>query len=82
MPPPRRHGIHYYGVLSAHATLRERVVETAGPSGVVTLRLREAARRMNIALLSPGEEGIERNSSSISGRNGTMNPGCDPKISA
>jgi len=57
VPPPRRHGIHYYGVLSAHAKLRERVIETAGPSGAVALRLWEAARRMNIALPSPGEGG-------------------------
>jgi hypothetical protein len=57
VPPPRRHGIHYYGVVSAHAKLREHVVETAGPSGAVALRLREAARRMNIALLSPEEGG-------------------------
>jgi hypothetical protein len=57
VPPPRRHGIHYYGVVSAHAKLREKVVETAGPSGAVALRLREAARRMNIVPLSPGESG-------------------------
>jgi hypothetical protein len=44
-------------VLSAHAKLREQVVETAGPSGAVALRLREAARRMNIVPLSPGESG-------------------------
>jgi hypothetical protein len=55
VPPPRRHGIHYYGVVSAHAKLREQVVETAGPSGAVALRLREAARRMNIVPLSPQE---------------------------
>jgi hypothetical protein len=58
VPPPRRHGIHYYGVVSAHAKLRDRVVETAGPSGAVALRLREAARRMNIVPLSPGEGGV------------------------
>jgi len=55
VPPPRRHGIHYYGVLSAHAKLREQVVETAGPSGAVALRLREAARRMGIVAVSPEE---------------------------
>jgi hypothetical protein len=57
VPPPRRHGIHYYGVLSAHAKLREKVIESAGPSGAVALRLREAARRMNIVPLSPQERG-------------------------
>ena len=49
----------YYGVLSAHAKLRERVIESAGPSAAVALRLREAARRMNIVPLSP-EEGGDR----------------------
>ena len=44
VPPPRRHGIHYYGVLSAHAKLREKVIESAGPSGVVAIRLREVPR--------------------------------------
>jgi DNA-directed RNA polymerase subunit RPC12/RpoP len=53
VPPPRRHGIHYYGVLSAHAKLRGRVVESAGPSGALALRLREAARRMGITPISP-----------------------------
>ncbi|NIO28918.1 MAG: hypothetical protein GTO29_10255 [Candidatus Latescibacteria bacterium] len=57
VPPPRRHGIHYYGVLSAHAKLRERVIESAGPSGALEARLREAARRMNITPLSPKEGG-------------------------
>ena len=57
VPPPRRHGIHYYGVFSAHAKLRERVTETAGPSGAVAARLREAARRMGITPLSPEAAG-------------------------
>jgi len=35
VPPPRRHGTHYYGVLSAHAKLREKVIASAGPSGTV-----------------------------------------------
>jgi hypothetical protein len=56
MPPPRRHSIHYYGVLSAHAKLRERVIEKAGSSGAVALRLREAAQRINIIPLPPEEE--------------------------
>ncbi len=53
VPPPRRHGLQYYGVLSAHAKLREKVIESAGPSGAVAARLWEAARRMDIAPLSP-----------------------------
>ena len=57
VPPPRRHGIHYYGVLSAHAKLREQVIESAGPSGAVAARLREAARRMDIVPLSPQVSG-------------------------
>jgi hypothetical protein len=53
VPPPRRHATHYYGVLSAHAKLREKVIASAGPSGAVAARLREAARHMEIAPLSP-----------------------------
>jgi hypothetical protein len=52
VPPPRRHSVCYYGVLSAHATLREKVVASAGPSGAVQVRLQEAARRMDIVSLS------------------------------
>jgi hypothetical protein len=57
VPPPRRHVTHYYGVLSAHARLREKVIASAGPSGAVAERLREAARRMDIAPLSPEDSG-------------------------
>ncbi len=57
VPPPRRHGTHYYGVLSAHAKLREKVIESAGPSAAVAARLWEAARRMDIVALTPLEDG-------------------------
>lgn len=49
IPPPRRHSQRYYGVLSSHATLREQVIASAGPSGATALRLQEAARQMDIA---------------------------------
>ena len=44
-------------MLSARAKLREKVIASAGPSGAVAAKLREAARRMDIAPLSPEESG-------------------------
>ena len=52
VPPPGRHSTHYYGVLSSHARLREKVIASAGPSGALGLRLLEAAQKMDIAPLS------------------------------
>jgi len=46
IPPPRQHRLRYYGVLAPHAALREAVIASAGPSGALALRLRQAAEAM------------------------------------
>ena len=49
--------MRYFGVLSSHARLREKVVATAGPGGALELRLREAAHRMDIGKGPVGSSG-------------------------
>lgn len=63
VPPPRRHSTHYYGVLSSHVRLREKVIASAGPSGALEARLCKAARRMDIAPLSQETSGTPAKSS-------------------
>jgi len=63
VPPPRQHAVRYYGVLSSHARLREQVIATAGPGVAQEIRLREAARKMDIAPLSKETSGDPRESS-------------------
>ena len=48
IPPPRTHLVRYFGVLAPNATLRERVIQTAGPSPALLDRLKHAAECMGI----------------------------------
>jgi len=48
IPPPRTHLVRYFGVLAPNATLREQVIQTAGPSSALLDRLKHAAACMGI----------------------------------
>lgn len=48
IPPPRAHQVRYFGALAPNSHLRERAIESAGPSGAIQLRLEEAARKMGL----------------------------------
>jgi hypothetical protein len=49
IPPPRAHQVRYFGVLAPHSHLRERAIESAGPSGAIQTRLEEAAQKMGLS---------------------------------
>jgi hypothetical protein len=49
IPPPRAHQVRYFGVLAPNSHLRERAIESAGPSGAIQARLEEAAQKMGLA---------------------------------
>lgn len=48
IPPPRAHMVRYFGVLAPNSHMRERVIESAGPSGAIQVRLEEAAQKMGL----------------------------------
>jgi hypothetical protein len=48
IPPPRSHLVRYFGVLAPNATLREQVIQSAGPSPALLERLKHAAVCMGI----------------------------------
>lgn len=49
IPPPRRHRIHYMGVLAPNSSMREKVVASAGPSAALFERLCQAQQRMGLS---------------------------------
>jgi len=48
IPPPRAHMVRYFGVLAPNSHMRERAIESAGPSGEIQVRLEEAAQKMGL----------------------------------
>jgi hypothetical protein len=48
IPPPRTHLVRYFGALAPNASLREQVIQTAGPSPALLERLTRAASCMGI----------------------------------
>jgi hypothetical protein len=40
--------VRYFGVLAPNSHMRERVIESAGPSGAIQVRLEEAAQKMGL----------------------------------
>lgn len=52
IPPPRVHQVRYFGVLAPNNHMRKRVIESAGPSGALQMRLEQAAEKMGLATAS------------------------------
>jgi len=45
-PPPRTHLTRYYGVIAPHASLREKVIDSAGPSAAIMDRMKQAEEKL------------------------------------
>jgi len=54
IPPPRAHQVRYFGVLAPNSHMRKQVIESAGPSAALQLRLTEAAQKMGLAVQPEG----------------------------
>lgn len=61
IPPPRVHLVRYFGALAPNASLREQVIQTAGPSPALLEKLKNAADLMGIK-----EEGEEKDTVELS----------------
>jgi len=48
IPPPRTHQVRYFGVMAPNSHMRKRVIESAGPSAALQIRLTEAAQKMGL----------------------------------
>ncbi len=55
--PPRIHKHRYCGVLAPIATLRQAVIESAGPAGTTLQVLQEAQRQMRLEEAGSSEDG-------------------------